>query len=165
MERKPPLKMTPFDLMISSDFLQTMKFMIPYLPTEFQRMAGIYAKMTELQNAIYYFQPPYYHSRSGRLRLQELENESSFIEDLKACLPSQVGEMLEQVTQIMGMMELFQDSNMEDLMAAFQTDFMTQTERTDSNERMDESSGDEEHRPDQAGTDQKCCEPDPGEDG
>lgn len=165
MEKKPPLNMTPFDLMLSNDSLQIMKVMIPYLPSDFQRMAGIYAKLTELQNAIYYFQPPYYHSRSGRLRQQEMEMDSSFWEDLKPYLPSQIGEQLEQFSQIMGMMELFQDSNMEDIMSAFQSDFTAQTERTDSNERMDESPGDEEYRSGQTGTDQECGESDKREDG
>ena len=68
MEKKPPLKMTPFDLMVTTELLQTMKLMIPYLPPDLQRMAGIYANLSELQNAIYYFQPPYYDSRRRRLR-------------------------------------------------------------------------------------------------
>ena len=37
MEKKPPLKMTPFDLMVTTELLQTMKLMIPYLPPDLQR--------------------------------------------------------------------------------------------------------------------------------
>ena len=43
-----------------------------------QRIAGIYVKLTELMNAFYCFQPPYYHNRRGRLRKQEKDPGSMF---------------------------------------------------------------------------------------
>ena len=71
MEKKPPLVMTPFDESLTNDFLQLVKIILPYLPDHVQRIAGIYVKLTELMNAFYCFQPPYYHNRRGRLRKQE----------------------------------------------------------------------------------------------
>ena len=70
MEKKPPLVMTPFDESLTNDFLQLVKIILPYLPDHVQRIAGIYVKLTELMNAFYCFQPPYYHNRRGRLRKQ-----------------------------------------------------------------------------------------------
>ena len=174
MEKKPPLKMTPFDQMVTSSLLQTMKLLIQYLPPDIQRMAGIYAKVIELENAIYYFQPPYYHSRRGRLRQKELRLDS-MIEDLRPYLPPDTVEMLDNLTQAMGMMEMMQNLNMEDIMqtmnmedvmSAFHMDHSAcressdVKEREDEDERLDESSGDEEYRPNQAGTHQECGEPD-----
>ena len=63
MEKKPPLVMTPFDESLTNDFLQLVKIILPYLPDHVQRIAGIYVKLTELMNAFYCFQPPYYHKR------------------------------------------------------------------------------------------------------
>ena len=63
--------MTPFDESLTNDFLQLVKIILPYLPDHVQRIAGIYVKLTELMNAFYCFQPPYYHNRRGRLRKQE----------------------------------------------------------------------------------------------
>ena len=114
MEKKPPLKMTPFDQMVTDDMLQVVKLMIPYLPYRMQRMAGIYAKLTELQNAISYFQPPY-DSRSGRLRQKELRLDS-LREELLSYLPPEAGEMMENLSQMMEMMEMMQGMNMEDVM-------------------------------------------------
>ena len=78
MEKKPPLVMTPFDESLTNDFLQLVKIILPYLPDHVQRIAGIYVKLTELMNAFYCFQPPYYHNRRGRLRKQEKDPDSMF---------------------------------------------------------------------------------------
>lgn len=78
MEKKPPLVMTPFDESLTNDFLQLVKIILPYLPDHVQRIAGIYVKLTELMNAFYCFQPPYYHNRRGRLRKQEKDPGSMF---------------------------------------------------------------------------------------
>lgn len=175
MERQPPLKMTPFDRMVTSDFLQTVKSVIPYLPPEFQRMAGIYAKMTEFMNAMFYFQPPYDPGRGGRLRQQELDG-GALLTDLKEYLPPQAGEMLEEALQMQSMLELlgglkgenFMDAlHMEDLMGMFQAEPFqtTQTERTDADERMDEPPGDGIDRSGEAGADPDGGEADQREDG
>lgn len=178
MEKKPPLHMTPFDVMVTTDMLQTMKLMIPYLPPEFQRMAGIYAKLTELQNVMYYFQPPYYHSRRGRLRQKEM-NLDSIMEDLGPYLPPESKDMLNMFSQAMGMMEMMKSMNMEDMMSSMNmADMMSsmnmadmmqsmntedgnmedvmnafQTERTDTDERMDQPPSDGEHRSAETGID------------
>lgn len=78
MEKKPPLVMTPFDESLTNDFLQLVKIILPYLPDHVQRIAGIYVKLTELMNAFYCFQPPYYHNRRGRLRKQGKDPGSMF---------------------------------------------------------------------------------------
>ena len=107
MEKKPPLKMTPFDLMVTTELLQTMKLMIPYLPPDLQRMAGIYAKLSELQNAIYYFQPPYYDSRRRRLRQKKLDIHT-LMDDLRPYLTKEACEMFDNMEQAVEMMQMMQ---------------------------------------------------------
>ncbi len=150
--------MTPFDLMITTDMLEMIKLMIPYLPPDFQRMAGIYAKMTELQNAINYFRPPYDHSRRGRLRQKEMDMDS-FLEDISPYLAPEAGEMMGNLSQAMGMIEMMQSMdmgsamqsmNMEDIMKGMNA---FTTERNDADERMDQPPCNGGHRPDEAGTD------------
>ena len=41
MEKRPPLKMTPFDMMVTNEAIQMLKLMLPYMPPDFQRMAGM----------------------------------------------------------------------------------------------------------------------------
>ena len=166
MEKKPPLVMTPFDESLTNDFLQLVKIILPYLPDHVQRIAGIYVKLTELMNAFYCFQPPYYHNRRGRLRKQEKDPGSMF-EAVVPYLSPEKREMFDSFSEIWQMMEMMKEmdfgdpANMADMMSGFQaaqdmtnmmngfqaaqdmTDIMSgfQTERMDENERMDGASG------------------------
>lgn len=169
MEKKPPYKMTPFDSLVTNELLQMIKLMLPYMPPRLQRMAGMYAKFSEFQNAIYYFQPPYYHSRSGRLRQKELSITSMF-EDLTPYLSEDTAQMMDSFSQVMSMMEVMnamggtegsgmdfsemakqmltpEQQEMFNMMNSFQS------ERTEHDERMDEQSGNEESGPGETGTD------------
>ena len=158
MEKKPPLKMTPFDLMVTTELLQTMKLMIPYLPPDLQRMAGIYAKLSELQNAIYYFQPPYYDSRRRRLRQKKLDIHT-LMDDLRPYLTKEACEMFDNMEQAVEMMQSSGMSDMADMMGMMNA---FQAERKDSNGRMDERSCNEETRSGETGTDQSCSDADSG---
>ena len=166
MEKKPPLVMTPFDESLTNDFLQLVKIILPYLPDHIQRIAGIYVKLTELMNAFYCFQPPYYHNRRGRLRKQEKDPGSMF-EAVVPYLSPEKREMFDSFSGIWQMMEMMKEmdfgdsANMADMMNGFQAardmpDMMSgfqaaqdtpdimnrfQTERMDENERMDGTSG------------------------
>ena len=166
MEKKPPLVMTPFDESLTNDFLQLVKIILPYLPDHIQRIAGIYVKLTELMNAFYCFQPPYYHNRRGRLRKQEKDPGSMF-EAVVPYLSPEKREMFDSFSGIWQMMEMMKEmdfgdpANMADMMNGFQAardmpdmmsgfqaaqdtpDMMSgfQTERMDENERMDGASG------------------------
>ena len=153
MEKKPPLVMTPFDESLTNDFLQLVKIILPYLPDHVQRIAGIYVKLTELMNAFYCFQPPYYHNRRGRLRKQEKDPDSMF-EAVVPYLSPEKREMFDSFSGIWQMMEMMKEmdfgdpANMADMMNGFQaaqdmTDMMSgfQAERMDENERMDGASG------------------------
>ena len=166
MEKKPPLVMTPFDESLTNDFLQLVKIILPYLPDHIQRIAGIYVKLTELMNAFYCFQPPYYHNRRGRLRNQENDPGSMF-EAVAPYLSPEKREMFDSFSGIWQMMEMMKEmdfgdpANMADMMNGFQAardmpdmmsgfqaaqdtpDMMSgfQTERMDENERMDGASG------------------------
>jgi len=166
MEKKPPLVMTPFDESLTNDFLQLVKIILPYLPDHVQRIAGIYVKLTELMNAFYCFQPPYYHNRRGRLRKQEKDPGSMF-EAVVPYLSPEKREMFDSFSEIWQMMEMMKEmdfgdpANMADMMNGFQAardmpDMMSgfqavqdtpdimnrfQTERMDENERMDGTSG------------------------
>ena len=152
MEKKPPLVMTPFDESLTNDFLQLIKIILPYLPEPIQRMAGIYVKLTELMNAFYCFQPPYYHNRRGRLRNQEKDPGSMF-EAVAPYLSPEKREMFDSFSGVWQMMEMMKEmdfgdpANMADMMSGFQT------ERMDENERMDGASGSCESGSPEAGTD------------
>ena len=113
MEKKPPLVMTPFDESLTNDFLQLVKIILPYLPDHVQRIAGIYVKLTELMNAFYCFQPPYYHNRRGRLRKQEKDPGSMF-EAVVPYLSPEKREMFDSFSGIWQMMEMMKEMDFRD---------------------------------------------------
>lgn len=176
MEKKPPYQLTPFDCLVTNDMLQMLKLLLPYMPVPFQRMAGMYAKFSEFINALYYFQPPYYHSRRGRLRQKEADLQE-ILKEMSPYMPKEFSESLEGAVQMMQMMEVVssmeQDGGLDfgSLAGQFLTPEQTeqfqtfQQERTDKHERMDGSSRSEESGPSQTGTDTDGSAPDTGKTG
>lgn len=174
MEKKPPLKMTTFDSMVTNETLQMIKVMLPYMPLRFQRMAGMYVKFSEFQNAIYYFQPPYYHSRRGRLRQKELSM-TSILEDVMPYMSEEEAGQLDTMSQMLSMMEVMgamqentgssQGGGMDfsemakqmltpEQQAMFDMMDVFQSERMENDERMDEQRGDQGFGSAETGTNQ-----------
>lgn len=52
MEQKPKL-MTPFDMLVTSSSLYTLKLMLPFAPASMQRSLAIYIKFSELKATIF----------------------------------------------------------------------------------------------------------------
>lgn len=98
MEAKPPKLMTPFDCLVTTDQLYTLKLLLPYMPPSAQRMLAVYVKFQEFRLALEYFQgfPPRAADRSP-------------LEDLKPYLRPEERETMEQMEGMMHMMELMQE--------------------------------------------------------
>ena len=174
MEKNPKHFLTPFDELTTSRQLQTIKLLLPYLPTNGQRMLGIFIRLNELQNAIHLFRGFPVSPPSDSL------SPSRILSDLSPYLSEEESQQMAQVNQLLQMMELFQNMPADnpagispDLLMGmlnpeqkemFQTydamfsDTMNQMDFTTSkggtsHERMDESSKNAEHGSNQTGTD------------
>lgn len=124
MEKKPPLLLTPFDQMVTDDFLQMIKLVIPYLPQNLRYLAGIYVKMTEFTNAAALRRYP----TSKRLSMD------TFLDEMQPYLP-------EESRQFFEMFEMMQNIDFSDIMQSM--DFgdisnMYESERNENDERMAE---------------------------
>ena len=166
MEKNPKHFLTPFDELTTSRQLQTIKLLLPYLPTNGQRMLGIFIRLNELQNAIHLFRGFPVSPPSDSL------SPSRILSDLSPYLSEEESQQMAQVNQLLQMMELFQNMPADnpagfspDLLMGmlnpeqkemFQTydamfsDTMNQMDFTTSkggtsHERMDESSKNAEH--------------------
>lgn len=138
-------KLTPLDMAVTDEKLQTLKLMLPYVPLEVQPFLGIYVKFAEFQNTVSYFQqfPDRYF---GKCSNQNVSVES-IVEDLKEYYPEKNFEMMETFMQAMNMMEMMQNMNTEDMFHNMNMNNIFQVfqqERAEENERMDESSCNEE---------------------
>lgn len=91
-------QMTPFDQHVSTQPLQLMKLLIPYLPPKIQRVFAIYIKFLEFQYTLSFFQS--FHKKA--------HSTQDMIQDLKPYLPSSAAESLDNFLNLLSMMEVFQ---------------------------------------------------------
>lgn len=107
------MEITPFDQFVSDDFLQIIKIMIPYLPDNIRRTAGIYVKLSELSNALR--KPAFPFCKTS---------ESSILQLLSPYLPS-------EFRQYTDMLEMMQGLNLEELMQTMNINDIFQEERNE----------------------------------
>ena len=74
MDQKPKL-MTPFDMLVTSSSLYTLKLMLPFTPASMQRSLAIYIKFSELKSTMEHF----YGFRNS-------DCQGSILDQLKSCL-------------------------------------------------------------------------------
>lgn len=138
MEKKPPLLLTPFDQMVTDDFLQMIKLVIPYLPQNLRYLAGIYVKMTEFTNA----------ATLRRYPTNKKLSMDTFLDEMQPYLPEETRSFFE-------MFEMMQNIDFSDIMQSM--DFgdisnMFESERNENDERMAESPATSESGPGETGT-------------
>ena len=90
MDQKPKL-MTPFDMLVTSSSLYTLKLMLPFTPASMQRSLAIYIKFSELKSTMEHF----YGFRNS-------DCQGSILDQLKSCLSPE---------DLMNMMEMMQTMN------------------------------------------------------
>ena len=88
MDQKPKL-MTPFDMLVTSSSLYTLKLMLPFAPASIQRSLAIYIKFSELKATMEHFY--------GFLNT---DHPGSVLEQLKSCLSPEVTSMSKGVINL-----------------------------------------------------------------
>lgn len=178
MDKRPPRPMTPFDELVSSPQLQTIKLLLPYAPAPGQRLLAAFIKFFELRRAILLFSRPSSYN-SSKFFSESSSGSGEFLDSLKPYLDPRESEMLDMVLNmkdIMEMAQMMQDSSggspafdPMDLMAGMlspeqqemfsaYSDMFSQTadndrKGDDNNERMDEQPRTEGYRSGEAGAD------------
>lgn len=105
-----PRHMTPLDQAISSESLQLMKLLIPYLPPANQRMLAVYVKFLEFQTVLSSFRA-----------FRQLSNAPEDIfESLKPYLPHSALESFDNMMSMMSMVNSFQEMQDFDPMSMMQ---------------------------------------------
>ena len=99
MDQKPKL-MTPFDMLVTSSSLYTLKLMLPFAPASMQRSLAIYIKFSELKATMEHFY--------GFLNT---DHPGSVLEQLKSCLSPEEQTQMSQMEELMNMMEMMQTMN------------------------------------------------------
>ena len=91
MDQKPKL-MTPFDMLVTSSSLYTLKLMLPFTPASMQRSLAIYIKFSELKSTMEHF----YGFRNS-------DCQGSILDQLKSCLSPEEQTQMSQMEDLMNM--------------------------------------------------------------
>ena len=148
MKPETPRLMTPFDDLVTPPGLYALKLMLPYLPPRFQHHLAVYIKFTEFTRTIRYFRG--FPSSSGC----SPSSGADIFHELKRYMSQEEQDTFEQMESMMNMMEMMQQADTAD----FMQDIM---KGAFCDERMDQPPDDERYGSGEAGTDQKCRQPDP----
>ena len=182
MDKNLPGPMTPFDELVTSPDLQIMKLLIPYAPASSRQMLAACVKVMELKETIRIFSSGRGVIRAQMLGEDEHPSPLDLLNSFRPYLSSRETAALDMVInlkEIMSVMEMMQNTsssedggpalNPMDLLSGMlspeqqemfhmysdmfaQADGNTQKgENADG--RMDEQSGNEEHRSGETGTD------------
>lgn len=173
MKQNKTYPMTPFDLETTDDSLQMMKLFLPYLPPSYQKMLGIYIKFQEFQHTltVLSFPPKMMHAQS----FQAPPSLFSILEEIRPYLPEQTATALNQAAQMLQMLDVIghmqseenanpmdmimnmmkpEDKEMFETYSSMFSDMENVQKGGDAeDERMDESSSNEESGSPQTGTD------------
>lgn len=99
------MELTPFDQIISSQNLQILKVLLPYMPPDSQRMMAIYVKFSELQHTLNLFQ-----DFSKLVQIQNFEKQTlsplDMIHEIQPYLSKNASDMLDTFSNMMNTMEM-----------------------------------------------------------
>lgn len=109
MEKRPPQLLTPFDMMVTSPQLQTMKLLLPYLPSVYQRMLAFYIKFTELQNTLSHFSSMHTSPKKSNTTPFDM------LEEIRPYMDPKDFESIDSLLSMLNMMEMMQAMNGNDM--------------------------------------------------
>ena len=107
MDQKKPFPMTPFDMLVTTEELQMMKLILPYLPAGQQRTFAVFIKFTELRNTWDYF------GKCAKVSSQSIPcsgkiSPTDVLQEIRPYMKEEEAENLDMVFSAMSMMEMFQ---------------------------------------------------------
>ena len=95
MEKRPIFPMTQLDTLVTTQELQLMKLMLPYIPANMRGILAVYIKFTEFTNTIHLF-----HSKSIHSPEDILHDLSSFMDPAEADNISMLFNMMNIMKQM-----------------------------------------------------------------
>lgn len=99
MEKRSPSPMTQLDTLVTSDELQLLKIMLPYLPSSWQRMLAIYIKVREFSNTLRLFQ------HTEPIPSKSIHSLEDLMQDFSIFLTPSDKDSMQTMMQFMSMMK------------------------------------------------------------
>lgn len=98
--------LTALDQIANRNHLQIMKALIPYLPSDKQKMISLYIKFLELQNVMGFFRQPAPQLKSCASE-GDSASPSDMLQDIRNYCDDSEKEMVDQLSNMLSAMELF----------------------------------------------------------
>ena len=84
MEKRPIFPMTQLDTLVTTQELQLMKLMLPYIPANMRGMLAVYIKFTEFTNTIHLFHSTGNGSPDGPIHSKSIHSPEDILQDLSS---------------------------------------------------------------------------------
>lgn len=181
MDQNEKTYMTPFDSMVSTQQMQTIKLLLPYVPPARQRFLAVYVKFMELTRTIEVFHNPGHNIHSQGFESEQL-SAADILGKIRPYMPEGSADTIDMILNILNMMDMasaFQNMDMSgnssegglnpmdlmkgmlspeqqdmfDMYNAMFADTLQKGDDNNGNGRMDESPGNEGYGPAETGTD------------
>ena len=88
MEKRPIFPMTQLDTLVTTQELQLMKLMLPYIPANMRGMLAVYIKFTEFTNTIHLFHSTGNGSPDGPIHSKSIHSPEDILQDLSSFMDS-----------------------------------------------------------------------------
>lgn len=105
MEKRPPLPMTQLDMLVTTQELQMMKLMLPYIPSSYRSMLAIYLKFTEFQNTLRLFKGSGGRYSEDIIKSRDIHSPADILEDLRPFMNPGDMESFDMMMNTMNMMK------------------------------------------------------------
>ena len=115
MEKRPPLPMTQLDMLVTTQELQMMKLMLPYIPSSYRGILAIYLKFTEFQNTLRLFKSSGGASSEDIMKSRDIHSPADILEDLRPFMNPGDMDSFDMMMNAMNMMKGMNTSDFSDL--------------------------------------------------
>ena len=105
MEKRPIFPMTQLDTLVTTQELQLMKLMLPYIPSTMRGMLAVYIKFTEFTNTIHLFHSTGNDSPDSPIHSKSIHSPEDILQDLSAFMDPAEADNISMLFNMMNIMK------------------------------------------------------------
>lgn len=105
MEKRPIFPMTQLDTLVTTQELQLMKLMLPYIPANMRGMLAVYIKFTEFTNTIHLFHSTGNGSPDGPIHSKSIHSPEDILQDLSSFMDPAEADNISMIFNMMKQMD------------------------------------------------------------
>lgn len=99
MEKRPIFPMTQLDTLVTTQELQLMKLMLPYIPANMRGILAVYIKFTEFINTIHLFHSTGNGSPDGPIHSKSIHSPEDILQDLSSFMDPAEADNISMIFQ------------------------------------------------------------------